>query len=114
MINTIDEWAKSIQKGQLLDINIELNKITFRIISKILFGRDFNNISKCSYISPKDHSVHELSFEECYFKYAKEGFEAQFSLIGNMLPGIAENGIVDPFKTVNKNKQSLEAALKKF
>ena len=95
-------------------MNIELNKITLRIISKILFGRDFNNINKCTYISPKDHSVQELSFEDCYFKYAKEGFEAQFSLIGNMLPAVANSGIIDPFKTINQNKQTLEAALEDF
>ena len=114
MIRTVDDWAASLPRAQQLDVNFELNKITFRIISKILFGRDFDDIGKCEYVSPVDHSVHELSFEECYFRYAHEGFEAQFSLLGNLFPVVAKYDIMDPFKTIGRNKRALEAKLMQF
>ena len=47
MINVVDEWSQEVSKGEEIDVVFEMNKITFRIISKIFFGRDIVNIKNC-------------------------------------------------------------------
>ena len=49
MINVVDEWSQEVSKGEEIDVVFEMNKITFRIISKIFFGRDIVNIKNCIY-----------------------------------------------------------------
>ena len=72
MIKIVDEWIDEVSIGADLDLSFELNKITFRIITKILFGRDIDKMDKCVYISPIDRTKQTLSFEECYFRYSKK------------------------------------------
>ena len=68
------QWYKQSMIGQNnvkleenLNISLELKKITFKVITKILFGRDINKINKWEYTSPKDGSVKMLNFEDAYF-----------------------------------------------
>jgi len=44
MIETVDKWAKSVKKHESIDLNFEMNRITFGIITRILFGRDIENM----------------------------------------------------------------------
>lgn len=44
MIETVDKWAKSAKKNEFIDLKFEIKKITFGIITRILFGRDFENL----------------------------------------------------------------------
>ena len=50
MISIVDDWAKNLPKDTELDLNFELNKITFNIMTRILFGRDFDIINKTYWI----------------------------------------------------------------
>ena len=114
MINIVDDWIKDLEIGCDINISYELNKITFRIITKILFGKDIDKMDKCWYISPVDGSKHTLNFEECYFKYSKDEFESHFSPVGKILSPLANMRLIEPFKSNAKNKKSIDDALRSF
>ena len=114
MIKIVDEWIDEVSIGADLDLSFELNKITFRIITKILFGRDIDKMDKCVYISPIDRTKQTLSFEECYFRYSKNEFDSHFSVIGKIFSPLAKLSLIEPFKSNATNKKSIDDTLRVF
>ena len=84
MIEVVDNWAKNIPIGENLNLTIEMNRLTFRIITRVLFGRDIDKMDKCTYISPADKSISILNYEDWYFKYSKDELEGHFSFKGKI------------------------------
>ena len=66
------------------------------------------------YISPKDGSTTDLSFQDCYFRYARDEFEAQFDSKGKLIPFLEKYKLVDPYKTIEVNKLAIEVVLREF
>ena len=114
MVQTVDEWSKNIKTEENLDLTIELKRITFKIITKILFGRDINKMEKCQYYSPHDGSISSLDFEDAYFRYSKDIFDTHFSALSKLIPFLATIKITEPFKSNERNKVSIYSALRNF
>ena len=104
----------NVKLEENLNISLELKKITFKVITKILFGRDINKIDKWEYTSPKDGSVKMLNFEDAYFQFWRDVFEAQLSAFGRLLLFLIKLKISEPFKSNNRNQQIIFSALRKF
>ena len=49
MIATTDEWAKTVNRNQRIDISLEVSRIVFRVIAKILFGDDVDTMPPIPY-----------------------------------------------------------------
>ena len=114
MIETVDEWSKNIKLNEKIDFTQELNKITFNIISKILFGRDIYKIEKWEYTSPHDGSVTFLSFVDAYFRHVNDELIASFSLKSIAFSFLKKFRITEPFKSNYKNNNSIFSTLAKF
>ena len=46
MIKAVDDWTEKLKLNEEVNFSIELNKLAFWIISKILFGRDIEKADK--------------------------------------------------------------------
>ena len=114
MTKIVDEWIDEVSIGADLDLSFELNKITFRIITKILFGRDIDKMDKCVYISPINRTKQTLNFEECYFRYFKNEFDSHLSVIGKIFSPLAKLSLIEPFKSNTANKKSIDDTLRVF
>ena len=49
IIESVDEWLSVVKKHERLNLTFEMKRITFKVISKILFGSDFDKIEKTNY-----------------------------------------------------------------
>ena len=114
MIEIVDQWAKSVPENKEIDFTIEANRLSFRIITRILFGRDIDKMGKWAYICPKDKTVSYLNYEDWYFKYSKDGLEAHYLLKGKILPFTYNHNLIEPFYTNFKNKWAMNMKLKDF
>ena len=114
MIDVVDEWVKNAIIGENLDISIEMNKLTFRVITRILFGRDIDKMEKAIYISPIDKSESILTYEDWYFRYAKDEADGHFSYKGKIIPYLGYKWLIEPYKTNYKNKVEINKKLKSF
>ena len=114
MIQTVDEWSENIKIGEKIDLTVELNRITFRIITKILFGKDIHKMEQWEYVSPKDKSISLLDFEDAYFKYANDEFSSNFSIPGRIAPFLKTLKLTEPFKSNFRNHQAIYSALSRF
>ena len=114
MINTVDNWAKNLPADKVLDIGFEMSRVTFRIISKILFGRDLDKMKKWVYISPFEGYREEMSFEDWYLKYSKDELLIFMSPKRALLPFMYKNRLINPFKASRNNKISIDQTLREF
>ena len=114
MISTVDEWSKNIKINESIDFTTELKRITFNIITKILFGRDIDKMDKWVYVSPNDGSTTLLNFDDAYFKYTFDELMTAFSLKFRAFPILSKLKMIEPFKSNNKNNKAIYSALKKF
>ena len=46
MIKIVDDWSRDVKFNVSLNLSNEVGKITFRIITKILFGKDIDKMEK--------------------------------------------------------------------
>jgi len=44
MNQAVDEWILEIEINKELDFSFEMSKITFKVITKILFGKDIDKM----------------------------------------------------------------------
>lgn len=114
MIDIVDNWAKNVKKNELIDLSFEISRITFRIFSKILFGRDIEKFENIVYKSPDDGSLTELSFEDCYFRYTKDTLAGFHSVKGKLIPGVTKYGWVEPYKSNLVNQKAVFASIRNF
>ena len=114
MIQTVDKWLVGVKKNESINITIEMQKITFKIISIILFGSDIENMEPVLYQSPFDGSRKHLSFEEFFFALSKDIFDTYFSVKGRLFPILIKLNLIEPYKSNLVNKESFFKALNEF
>ena len=114
MIATTDEWAKTVNRNQRIDISLEVSRIVFRVIAKILFGDDVDTMPPIPYISYETGETKSMIFEEFYFQYTRDEFDGYLSPKGKFLPFLAKYGLVEPYKSNLKNHESFFDAIRKF
>ena len=114
MIEVADEWIANVKKNETIDLTIEMKRITFRVISKILFGTDIDKMEETTYINPYNGEILQLSFEDLYFKYSKDEMESFYLPINRILPFLSRYRLINPFKTNFTNNISLKNSLRTF
>ena len=49
VVKTADEWINNLMRKGKVDIGFEIHKVTNRIMTKILWGKDIRKLGKCEY-----------------------------------------------------------------
>lgn len=115
MIECADEVISNLKVGQTYEIKREISKITFKIITKILFGRDISErMPKLLYISPEDHSEKYLQFDEFFEQYCSDELSGFRSAAGRLFQFLVDYKLIEPMKTNSKNNRELFRKLKEF
>ena len=114
MIQTVDKWLVCVKKNESINITIEMQKITFNIMSIILFGSDIENMEPVLYQSPLDGSRKHLSFEEFFFALSKDIFDTYLSVKGRLFPILIKLNLIEPYKSNLANKESFLQSLSEF
>lgn len=106
----IDEW----KNGDSYDMLAEYNKITFIVITIILFGNDVNQkIGMLDYIQ-SDDSVVKLHFSDFFIKLVKELSAAGSNPLNLFAPILNTYDVVNPFKRNKKNVVALHSRLREY
>ena len=114
MMKTVDDWSKEVKFNVSLDLSKEMGIITFRIITKILFGNDIDMLGKVKYISPSDHKEEHLILEEFYSKISRDQFIAYLSPKGKIFSFLTKYNLVEPYKSNVRNITNLINSLREF
>ena len=116
MINqTIDNQIDLVKEGEKINFGNFLSNTTFMIISKILFGSDIEeNMPKGTYTDPKTKKEELLPFKDLFMKTARNEFEAFVSPFGKLFPTLAENNLIEPYKTNSKNIAEFKRTIQEF
>ena len=106
MLEVVDEWITTVKKDERVNLTLEITKIVFKIITKILFGTDVDKMKPIPYLSPKSGKYVNLTLEEFYTTYPKDEFDGFLSLKWMVFPFLVKYGISQPYKSnaINKNK----------
>lgn len=114
MLNACEEVISTWKVGSKHNMLQEFNKITFKIITMILFGKDVNEkIGKIDFIEPNG-TISKLTFEDYFIRICKDLMSTTMNLPGNLFPFLATYDLIDPFKTNIRNVNSLHKALCKY
>ena len=115
MNQTIDTQIDLLKEGDQINFGDLLASITFMIISKILFGSDIeDDMPRATYIDPKTKIKESVSFKDLFLRTCKNEFEAFTSPVGKLFPTLAQNNLVEPFKTNSKNIAEFRRAITDF
>ena len=106
MLDVADEWIKTVKKDERIDLTIEITKIVFKIITKILFGTDVDKIKSIPYLSPKTGKYVNLTLEEFLSTYPHDEFYGFLSVKWMIFPFLVKYGFFEPYRTniINKNR----------
>lgn len=108
--STISEW----ENGTTYNMLQEYNKITFKIITIILFGKDVNEkLGTLDFVNPDD-SIKKIPFSEFYIKICKDVMSTSQNLIGLFFPIVASMDLVKPFSTNRKNVDHMQNKLRNY
>lgn len=114
MLETTDEWIKSVKRNETLDLSFEMMKIVFKFITKMLFGTDVDQMKPIPYISPKTGKLEDMSLEKFYLTYPRDEFDGYLSFKGIFAPFFEQYGVSEPYSSNVKNRRALVSELKDF
>lgn len=115
MIEQIDKHLDQLELDKPINLNLELGKISFKIITMILFGRDIQEkMEKLTYVSPHDHSTKSIDFEEFFSIYGNDEISAYLSPKHTFLPFLTSANLIEPYKSNARNKAELMEKLTDF
>ena len=114
MIETVDKWSKNVKRDQRIDLSLEVTKIVFKIIAKILFGTDLDNMPPIQYKSPKTGENLNLDMGEFFLQYSRDEFEGSLNPKQILLPFISQFALAEPYKSNKINNRSFFEAIKSF
>ena len=106
MIETVDEWAKNVKRNQKIDLSLEITKIVFKVISKILFGTDLDKMPPIQYKSPKTGEISSMNMDEFYFRYTRDEFDGLSNPKRVIIPFATLLRLVEPYHTNKINNRS--------
>ena len=121
-IPLIINWTKQIMKewkvGGTYQMINQMNKLTFSIITLVLFGGDMTNISTklIDYENDKGEFT-KMEARDYFIQILKDMFNSYFHPIKLFFPFTSDYSLINPFKRLQKNinrfKNSLNEELKK-
>ena len=114
MLETTDNWIRDVKKNESINLTVEIQKITFTIMSKILFGSDIENMESILYQSPYDGTKNHISFMECFFALSKDLFDSYLSVKGRLFPILIKFNLIEPYKSNKVNKETFMKSLDEF
>mmetsp|Transcript_2220 Transcript_2220/g.2875 ORF Transcript_2220/g.2875 Transcript_2220/m.2875 type:complete len:200 (-) Transcript_2220:255-854(-) len=80
----------------------------------MLFGRDSHKMSEFTYLSPKDGSTSKIPFEDFFFLYMRDEFDAYLNFTGHLVPLLARFKLINPYKTNAINNHELYRSVRVF
>lgn len=114
MISSAEYFMKSWKDGETYDMLSEFNKITFRVITIILFGNDVNEkVGTLEYIL-NDGTTQNLLFADFFIKICKDLMANGQNLIQFFASYLAKKNLVKPYSVNIKNVHTLHKALKEY
>lgn len=114
MVNACCERMDTWQKDKSYNLQYEINLITFKVITIILFGKEVNNKIKSIDYEKKDGSIAQLSFSDYFVEVSKDIQNNTFHPIGLLFPILADYDLINPYKRDRKNIERMKAELKSF
>ena len=115
ILNAIDTKIDQIEVGDHVNFNDILKMTSFSIMCKILFGSDFEeNKPKGLYINPETFEESYLGFDEMYYKISRDELRFYTGTVGNLLPTLAYNNLINPFRTSQKNINEARRVILEF
>lgn len=92
----------------------EVSKMTFSIVTAILFGSDFNEkVGVCEYIDTKG-ATSVMKFDEFYPKLVEDLMKTLANPVGILFPVTVDYNLCEPFKTNQKNISELWRVLSTY
>ena len=115
MIEVVDSKIDHIKQSDVIVFDDFVKQVTILIICKILFGADIDkNMPMCKYIDPETYEVSYIPFNEFYPKVGNDEINIFTGVIGNMLPTLATNNLINPHKTSKINIKEVKRVMLKF
>ena len=115
ILNAIDTKIDQIEVGDHVNFNDILKMTSFSIMCKILFGSDFEeNKPNGLYINPETFEESYLGFDEMYYKISRDELRFYTGTVGNLLPTLAYNNLINPFRTSQKNINEARRVILEF
>ena len=114
MIDSANYFIKEWKDGEKQFLIKEFNKITFRIITIILFGKDVNEkIEKNRYITEAGKVIN-LNFAEYFIALCRDLMQHSFTFKSLAFPILLEKELSEPYKTDRKNLENFHSKLKEY
>ena len=114
MVEQIKNFKDNVKIGSVVDFSAEAPQIMFFIISKILFGKDLNQVfSSVDYIS-HDGSVQKVTLGMFFGKLMKDLLDSFMNPIGTFFPFLNKYNLVQPYSRDKKNIDQFKSILKEF
>mmetsp|Transcript_28546 Transcript_28546/g.32629 ORF Transcript_28546/g.32629 Transcript_28546/m.32629 type:complete len:422 (+) Transcript_28546:174-1439(+) len=112
----LEHCDKMIQKWTevtTVELNKELNELTFQIFTKILFGNDIDHVlNKLRPYINNENKIEELRFEDFFKKLINDYVYAYYHPLSGILPFLNDYRLVNPFKRNAVNTTTIVDCLK--
>lgn len=103
-----EEHIDKIDTSKEVDLLTLIKSITIEVIINIMFGENCDKvIRKSTYIDYKTGTKTLLSFKDMYIKSTEHAFACYLDTKGRLFPFLAQNWLIEPFKSMRKNSQEL-------
>lgn len=114
MIQSISEFKDSLKVGDQIDFTEASKKISFSIISKILFGTDIDSlIEDLDYIN-RDGTTSKLALDVFFSTVIRSLTENYINPITAFFPFLNRYSLCKPFSTDVKNIDTFRNSIKEF
>ena len=114
MIDSAEERMSTWKQGQKFDMLKEMNHITFKVITIILFGKDVNEqVGTIDYIN-KEGVIEKLPFAEFFIVICKDLMSTNMNPRDILFPFLAQYELVKPHSTTYKNRMELFRVLREY
>ena len=114
MIDSAEERMSQWKQGQKYDMLQEMNHITFKVITIILFGKDVNEqVGKIDYVN-KEGVIEKLTFADFFIIICKDLMSNTMNFRDIVFPFLSRYELVKPHTTNYKNRMELFRVLKEY
>lgn len=105
MVKCLSTHIRDWKIGEEYEIMHQLNLLTFKIFTFVLFGEDMEDIStnKITFENPLGQKL-EIELRESFINIVKDHFDEYFNPITNTVPILSSASLINPFK---RNKENL-------
>ena len=114
MIKIFDSFTDSWTEGENLNLIDDVQDLTFKVMSYLLFGNDATSIMNHLLYIESDGSKSAYGFGKFYRKLLEDLTLHYLSIRYKLFPNLADNNLIEPFKTDRKNIDYMDSRLYEF